>query len=376
MMRIKKNGSGFFQIIVGFLLLCNIASADPRRFEIYKAVEESDLNKVKALMEFWPRCINDLSWKNGPYEGMTPFQLAIMLEEKEIVKYILLEGNVNFLKKEPHRGDNALFIAIRLNAYVSILNAIIDYLTAMYDDPECERILNGVLNSFNRVGETIFGFIILSNVINKAQVLQRLLEIGLRPRMIPFETDRMDPSEINGIYVQRPSLRNPLYVLWWNKEWETFFTLLRFHPEWLFERIEVRIKGSCFGNQSLIMRITQNDAFLELKEVVREYKTDDPFLLQLCRDDSETVSEEDANSLAAYLNSLGKIKSSEGLTLRQILGNRIPKVKPLEEQKSRKENTPPQPPTYHGFGIIIELRANDESGNEFDDEFEDELEAF
>jgi hypothetical protein len=123
---------GIWRVIAGAVLLHSTAIAVPNRFEIWKAVEDGDLEKAREIIQIWPRCVNDVSNPNGSHQGMTPLMLATMLGQDSIVDHMLQHGDVNLLKTEPLRGDNALLLAIRCNGYTHILNSFIVHLESLF----------------------------------------------------------------------------------------------------------------------------------------------------------------------------------------------------------------------------------------------------
>jgi hypothetical protein len=279
---------GVCGIIVGVALLHSTAIAVPNRSEIWEAVEDGNLEKVQEIVQIWPRSINDVSDINGPYQGMTPLMLAVTLGEDLIVDEMLQHGNVNFFKSEPYRGDNALLLAIRCSGYTHILNSFIVHLESLFrislagNTPPKQRKasvekLQSIFAYCNRNKESVFDLIICGNVINKAAILSQLFAIELRPAWVSFETSR--------VYKSRQLLTNPLYVLYWQKEWETFFVLARHCPVSIFYSIEFSATKPFlrrFGCQSVITKVLEADTLLEFRDVVRQYGAHSPFLQLVC----------------------------------------------------------------------------------------------
>lgn len=247
----------------------------PRREEIFPAVGDGDLLRVKALVTHWPRCVNDISDPQGEYGGMTPFQLAMMMGEEEMVSFMLRRGDVNFLKQEPARGDNALLFALRFSGYTRILDAVLSHLEQLHQTHP-QRVRE-ILEIRNNDREDAFVLIIRTNVTNKAAVLRRLLQIGLIPTWVPFESF--------GEYHPNQLLTNPLYALQWQGEWEAFCILAEHYPVILFFSIESIFtpnRHRRFKNQSVLMRVLRPDTFVEFQGVVRQYGQNNPFLQLVC----------------------------------------------------------------------------------------------
>jgi hypothetical protein len=188
---------------------------------------------------------------------------------------------------------------------VNILNTIADYLTAMRN----LRLRSAILSFSNNENETIFDLIIQLFVVNKSEVLRKFLEIGLQSKMVRFRTDG-----IPGLSLPNRPLKNPLYALWWQKDWEAFFTLAQSHPRWLLWHVELPATGP-YGNQSVIMRLLKKDVYPEFEAAIRQHNPNNPFFCWLCGREIQKVDED----LSFFLKKLKKIKSSEGLTLLDIL---------------------------------------------------------
>jgi hypothetical protein len=238
---------------------------------------------------------------DGEYQGMTPFQLAIILGEEEIVDYLLQHGNINFLKLEPLNGDSTLLLAIRCSGYTHILNSIISHLESLYETSL--RKLQKILALRNYKRENAFSLIICTNVTNKAAVLNRLLAIGLKPVWVPFES--------SGEYNPQQLRTNPLYALYWKKEWESFFMLDSYFPELTFSSIEsayARPERRRFGFQSVITKILEPDTIDEFRDAVREYGIINLFFWLICipldenQDEGQILPQEliDAQSSDGY----------------------------------------------------------------------------
>jgi hypothetical protein len=172
---------------------------------------------------------------------------------------------------------------------------------------ECKKIL-----AFsNREEETAFTLLIRLNVINKAAILQKFLELGIQVTTIPFETD--------STYYPEQLQTNPLYALHWQKDWESFFILNQYYPQLLFSSIEhpdTDPNHKRFGNQSVIMKILKKANFPKFREAVQKYKPKNPLFYLLCENIPQ-ISDE--NSALSWQNKLNKTVSSEGKTAAQIL---------------------------------------------------------
>ncbi|MDR2377238.1 MAG: hypothetical protein LBD54_00570 [Puniceicoccales bacterium] len=278
----------------------------PRREEIFSAVCDGELLKVKALVTHWPRCVNDGSDPHGENGGMTPFQLAMTMGEEEMVGFMLRRGDVNFFRREPRRGDNALLLALRLSGYTRIMDAVLAHLEQLHQT--LPRRIRKILEARNNAREDAFSLTIRTNVTNKAAVLRRLLRIGLIPTWVPFESF--------GEYHPHQLPTNPLYALQWQGEWEAFCILAEHYPVMLFFSIESifttnRLRR--FKNQSVIMRLLRPDTFTEFQGAVEQYGQNNPFLQLVCGDMPRAGQE-----LAPELTN-DSLQSSEGRTPLDII---------------------------------------------------------
>ncbi|MDR2419712.1 MAG: ankyrin repeat domain-containing protein [Puniceicoccales bacterium] len=279
---------GTWRIIAGAVLLHSTAVAVPDRSEIWEAVRDGNLEKVQEIVSTWPRSVNDVSDIDGPHQGMTPLMLAIIFGEDPIVDWMLRHGDVNFFKKEPLRGDNILLLAIRCSGYTHILDSVIRYWESFFrmslagnTPPKQRKALAEKLRKIfayrNYDRENVFDLIIRDNVINKTAVLGRLLAIGLKPTWVPFETSRVyEPGQL-------PT--HPLFVLYWQREWEAFFVLAQHYPMFMFYSIEFPATKQFlrrFGWQPVIAKILEPDTFPEFRAAVRRYGIHNPFLQLVC----------------------------------------------------------------------------------------------
>jgi hypothetical protein len=268
----------FFKLATGCVILLGhfTALAIPDRHEIFKAAEDGDLPKIREILSIWPRSPNDVSSLDGSYNGMTPFQVAIFFWETDAVRLMLQLGKVNLSKKELCRGDNSLSLAIRCG-YLDIIDVILYHLESLcgksYDETlsprerrSCALELGSVLDPLNHAEESAFDLLVRLRIINKAKALDRLLWIGLRPRYVPFESSaEYSPDQL---------LTNPLYILCWKEEWETFSVLARHCPELLFDSIEFpETKPGLrrFGEQSVIVKLLELDILQKCRRACLQY---------------------------------------------------------------------------------------------------------
>ncbi|CDI76038.1 ankyrin repeat-containing protein, putative [Eimeria acervulina] len=102
-------------------------------FHIEKSViANGDLGTVKAMKRYWNQPVSDMD-ENSNASKYTLLQMALMLQKKKVVEYLLPQQDIDLNTKSTD-GTTALMIACDLQARIgSPINVPIDWVQAMLE---------------------------------------------------------------------------------------------------------------------------------------------------------------------------------------------------------------------------------------------------